>query len=584
MRRKTFRKRRLTALFLAGALALGTMTGCGKGEKAVSEAEVQDEASEEKSMISQVDTEFTEREQDGSYLEEGAVRIRFNGGQAEAEEGQVSVSGSTVSIKAPGTYIVSGKSEEGQIIVEAGDEDEVQIVLMDAELSCESSAALYVKNAGEVFLTLAEGSYNRLAGGTEYTSSDGTAIDGVIFSKADFAINGTGSLEIEANYKHGIVSKDDLVITGGKLTIDAVSQCLSGKDSVKILNGTFLLTSSKKAVKSENTEDSALGNIYVAGGNLTIKAEDDAFHASGCIRVDGGTFNIESGDDAFHADQDMEINGGIIEVISCYEGLEAYRVQINGGDISITASDDAVNAAAPGSGEGENGQEPEERQQAGGPVPPEGEAPPEGKQPPQGGTLPEGKEPPKGEMPPEGKEPPEGETLPEGKEPPEGKRGGPMGPGGGSMENDENAYIKITGGTLLVDAAGDGLDSNGSLFISGGTVLISGPVSNGDGALDYNGDGVITGGTVIALGSSGMAQGFKDSSTQCWIEYKLEETKEAGSTVALTDENGAVLASWTPQKSYSSVVISCPGLQENGTYRLTAGEESAEVTLTGKEA
>lgn len=542
MRRKTFRKRRLTALFLAGALALGTMTGCGKGEKAVSEAEVQAEASEGKSMISQVDTEFTEREQDGSYLEEGAVRIRFNGGQAEAEEGQVSVSGSTVSIKAPGTYIVSGKSEEGQIIVEAGDEDEVQIVLMDAELSCESSAALYAKNAGEVFLTLAEGSYNRLAGGTEYTSSDGTAIDGVIFSKADFAINGTGSLEIDANYKHGIVSKDDLVITGGKLTIDAVSQCLSGKDSVKILNGTFLLTSSKKAVKSENTEDSALGNIYVAGGNLTIKAEDDAFHASGCIRVDGGTFNIESGDDAFHADQDMEINGGIIEVISCYEGLEAYRVQINGGDISITASDDAVNAAAPGSGEGENGQEPEERQQTGGPVPPEGEAPPEG------------------------------------------KRGGPMGPGGGSMENDENAYIKITGGTLLVDAAGDGLDSNGSLFISGGTVLISGPVSNGDGALDYNGDGVITGGTVIALGSSGMAQGFKDSSTQCWIEYKLEETKEAGSTVALTDENGAVLASWTPQKSYSSVVISCPGLQENGTYRLTAGEESAEVTLTGKTA
>ena len=80
------------------------------------------------------------------------------------------------------------------------------------------------------------------------------------------------------------------------------------------------------------------------------------------------------------------------------------------------------------------------------------------------------------------------------------------------MENDTEAYIKITGGTLEVDAEGDGLDSNGSIFLSGGTVYVNGPVSDGDGALDYNGGADITGGTIIAVGSSGMAQGFSDSS------------------------------------------------------------------------
>lgn len=580
MMRKRIGKGRLTAFFLAGVLILSGTAGCGGGEKTAPQTETQTESNETQSVLSQADTEFTDQDQDGTYSEDGAVLIQFNGSQAEAEGDKVSVSGTGVSIKGRGTYVVSGKSDNGQIIVEAGDEDEVQIVLKDAELSCETSAALYVKNAGKVFLTLAEGSFNRLSGGTEYKELDGTSIDGVIFSKGDLTINGTGSLEIDANYKHGIVSKDDLIITGGELTIDAVSQCLAAKDRVKILNGTFLLTSSKKAVKSENTEDSTLGNIYVAGGNFTIKSEDDAFHASGSIRVDGGTFDIESGDDAFHGDQDLEINGGTIRVTACKEGLEAYRVQINGGDISIIAADDAVNAAAPDSGEAVNGESTEGRKQA------------------EGSALPEGKTPPEGKMPPESGMPPQGEALSgeaEQKEErkakgpgPEGERGGRMGPGGGmgggSMENDENAYIKITGGTLLIDAGGDGLDSNGSLFISGGTVLISGPVSNGDGALDYNGDGIIDGGTVIALGSLGMVQGFGDSSSQCSIQYKLEETKEAGCAVTLTDEKGTVLADWTPQKSYSSVVISCPELKENGTYKLTAGEESGEVTLNGKTA
>ena len=155
----------------------------------------------------------------------------------------------------------------------------------------------------------------------------------------------------------------------------------------------------------------------------------------------------------------------------------------------------------------------------------------------------------------------------------------PGGRGDGSMENDTEAYIKITGGTLEVDAEGDGLDSNGSIFLSGGTVYVNGPVSDGDGALDYNGGADITGGTIIAVGSSGMAQGFSDSSAQCSILHNLTNTQEAQTAVTLQDEDGKELLSFTPKKKYSSVLVSCPEMQEGETYTLTAGSESSALTL-----
>ena len=484
---------------------------------------------------SEVDTEFTDRDKDGSYSEKGAAFIQLNGSSAKAEGSNVKVSENTVVISGEGTYVISGTMEDGQILVEAEDTDKIQIVLKGAQIHCETSAAIYIKQADKVFLTLADGTENRLSGGTEYVDTDENTVDAVVFSKEDLTVNGSGSLWIDADYKHGIVSKDDLVVTGGSLTIDAEKQCMSGKDSVKILDGTFHLTGRGKAVKSENTEESTLGNLYVAGGNFTIDTEDDAFHAGGSILVDGGTFEIKTGDDGFHADVDTVINGGELQSTECYEGLEGYRVVINGGSVAITASDDGINAAAPNNDSETMDAVNDERTS----------------EPPR---MPEGRELPK-----------DGED--------------PRMPGNGEMENDTNAYIKITGGTITVDAQGDGLDSNGSLFVSGGTTYVSGPVSGGDGALDYNGEACISGGTLIAAGSSGMTQGFGETSSQYSILQYLDSNQEAGSTVVLTDEDGTELLNWTSAKEYQSVVLTCPELKEGVTYTLVAGSESSELTL-----
>lgn len=107
-------------------------------------------------------------------------------------------------------------------------------------------------------MTLAADSENELSDGTEYQTDDDNP-DAALFSKDDLVINGSGSLTVQGNYKHGIAGNDDLVITGGRLTVNSLSHALRGKDSVAILDGTFVLTSQKDGIQASNTEDSTKG-------------------------------------------------------------------------------------------------------------------------------------------------------------------------------------------------------------------------------------------------------------------------------------------------------------------------------------
>lgn len=497
---------------------------------------------------STIDTDFTDREQSGTYKTSEAVKITLNKTTATVSGNGAEVDGTTITITEEGVYLVSGTLEDGQIIVDASDSDKVQIVLDGASINCETNAAIYVREADKVFITLAEGSENTLSSGTEYTQIDDNTVDGVIFSKSDLACNGTGSLTIEANYKHGIVSKDDLVITGGTYNITAADNGITAKDQLKILDGTFTIDAANSAVKAQNTDDTELGNIYIAGGTFTIKAEQDGFHATGSIVVDDGTITVNAGDDGFHADIDTVINGGTINIKESYEGLEGKRVVVNGGDITVNSSDDGVNAASSSSDGSTSGMM-------------------DGKEPPQNsdGTDDDTTRP----------------ELPDGADfdPDNAPSGGMMqgGPGGGG---DSELYIKITGGTLTVSADGDGLDSNGSLLVTGGTTIVYGPTSDGDGALDYDGGATVTGGTLAAIGSAGMTQGFGEDSTQPSITCCCTETQSADTTIILTDSEGNALFTVTPEKAYASIVLTFPDLALDETYTLTAGTDTEEITIT----
>lgn len=550
---------------------------------------------------STIDTEFTDREKSGSYKASEAVKITLNKTTATVSGSGAKADGSTITITEEGVYIVRGTLEDGQIIVDASDSDKVQIVLDGVHINCETNAAIYVREADKVFITLAKNSSNTLGGGNEYTQIDDNTVDGVIFSKSNLVCNGTGSLTIEADYKHGIVSKDDLVITGGTYKIAAADNGITAKDQIKILDGSFDIDAANSAVKAKNTDDTELGNIYIAGGIFTIEAEQDGFHATGSIVVDDGTITVNSGDDGFHADLDTVIHSGTILVEKSYEGLEGKRVVVNGGDITINASDDGINAAnsgddganainpganAAGSGDDDSnaassnndssaavnsgddssisgaadGKEPPQMPpdtENGSDMQPSQDFDPENA--PSGGNAPQNFDP--------GNAPSDGDA-------PQKMQGGPGGEGNSEL------YIKITGGTLTVSADGDGLDSNGSLLVTGGTTIVYGPTSDGDSALDYDGSAIVTGGTLAAIGSAGMTESFDEASTQPVITYYSTETQSADTTITLTDSDGSALFTVTPEKAYASIVLTCPEMKLDATYTLTAGTDNEEITLT----
>lgn len=240
------------------------------------------------------ETKADESVTDGTKADESVTN------ETETASSGVSISGNIITITKEGTYVLSGALSEGQIVVDA-DSAKVQLVLDNADITCASSAAIYVKNADKTFITLAEGSENILMNTAEYEAIDDNNIDAVIFSKDDLTLNGKGTLTINSEYGHGIVSKDDLKLVGGTCNITAENHALSGKDSVRIAEGTYNLTSGKDGIHSENADDDEKGFVYIASGDFTIESTGDGIDASYVVQIDDGAFDITAGGGAENA-------------------------------------------------------------------------------------------------------------------------------------------------------------------------------------------------------------------------------------------------------------------------------------------
>lgn len=228
--------------------------------------------------------------------------------------------GQTIEITTKGVYVITGTAKNASIIVNAGDEDKVQIVLDGVSITNDSTPCIYVKSADKVFVTTT-GTENTLAVTGTFTADGDTNTDAVIFSKDDLVLNGTGTLTIQSS-DNGITSKDDLKITGGTINITCSADALEANDSIRIADGTINIKTNKDALHAENDDDDTVGFVYICGGTLNVQSDDDAVHATTIIQIDGGELNL-----------------------AAHEGLEATWIQINGGTINIQASDDAINAS-----------------------------------------------------------------------------------------------------------------------------------------------------------------------------------------------------------------------------------------------
>ncbi len=516
---------------------------------------------------------FTKRDSSTDYDEAAAQYIDL-----DAQTGDITLTEA-------GDYVLSGTLTDGSVIINAPEDAKLHLILNSAHIASQSAAALYVISADKVFVTLADGSENGLSAAGDSAEDDYANVDAAIFARCDISFNGSGSLSVSSAKGRGIVSKDDLVFTGGSYMIQAANHGISGKDSIRIADGSFVVTAGKNCLDSDNDEDSDKGFIYIAGGSFDLSSGNDACHCSGDFDFLAGSMEISAADDGVHSDAALSVSGGSITISLCYDGLEGVTVDISGGMIDITSSDDGINAANGSSDSAHDGTDGTPAESAGGvtdmsgdpPEKPDGDSAPDmscaGMQRPDGGTPPEKPDGSGDTGTASGSAPEAPADMPEGPTNMPGGMGGGFGGGDDPFAADSSCLVTISGGTVRINAQGDGIDSNGDLVISGGEVYISGPRNGGDGALDYNGSGTISGGIVVACDMGGMSQNFSDGS-QCSAMISLNGSGE----IRLTDASGNVLLSYTPADDYSCIVVSCPELSEGSEYTLSYGSASQSFT------
>lgn len=236
-------------------------------------------------------TDFTDTDRKDTWGM-NAVHISLNGSSAECSAPDVSISSGEITISREGTYLISGTLDDGQLIVEAGTEEDVQLVLNGASITNQNGAAIVAKAADKIVLTLAPGTDNTVTDGTDYADTAEDAPNAAIYSAPDLSINGSGSLTVNANYNNGISTKDDLVILDSTLTVTAENHGLKGNDSVAIGSGTFKIQAGGDGIQADKTDDPEKGWIIIDNGSFDITAGNDGIQAVTGLTIHDGEFDI----------------------------------------------------------------------------------------------------------------------------------------------------------------------------------------------------------------------------------------------------------------------------------------------------
>lgn len=483
--------------------------------------------------------------------------ITLSGNSGTISDTALGSSGQTVTVTKKGEYKVVGSSHNATIVIDDVDKSgNVYLVFDGVTMTNAQNACVYVKSADKAIIQVV-GDNSFTSTMTEAATDGTTSVDGAIFSKDDLTINGTGTLAVNSSL-HGIVCKDDLKITGATVSVTADEKGLDANDSVRIGGGVVSVTSGHDGVQVEN--DAGDGYFYMDGGSLTVISGYDAIDVGGTssyVSVAGGTLNLTAGggsnksknssvsqkgvkcdgdirigdsavtvssaDDCIHSGATVSVTAGKLTLSSSDDGVHAdSSLSVSGGELTVTKSYEGLEAfIVDVSGGTLNVAASDDGINAAGDT---------------------------------------GDSS---------TRQSPW------SNSSSTGTLRISGGNIYVNCSGDGLDSNGSLYVSGGYTIVEGPTNGGNGALD-KGDGngcvaSITGGVVLALGTTDMAVNF-DSGNQCSALVSVSGGK--GTVITVDDGSGF---SFTASKSFACAVYSSPNMKKGNSYTLNAG--SAAVTL-----
>ena len=464
-------------------------------------------------------------------------------------------------IKYGGIYNISGSIDDGSIVINSS--DNVKLILNNVTINNSSGPAIYVEDVDNLTI--------ELVGTNKINVTTNEELNGAIYSKDDIVLNGEGSLVIKSNYD-GIVSKNNLIITDGNYIVEASDDGIRGKDNVIISNGSFKITALGDAIKTTNEQEADKGNIIIDEGNFEISSTKDGFQAINNIIVNGGTYKIKTGNGSskadlrmdygfrnntktntesakgFKSDREVLIKNGTMEIDSEDDAIHSNGiVVIKDSDLVISAGDDGVHADEDLKIEktkvdietSYEGLEAYNITLSGSDI--------------------------------KVKASDDGINVcdPKSEDNEEIEQNDRMNNKG--MFNDTKGLLTIEDTTLYVNSEGDGLDSNGSIKMTSGTVYVDGPQSGGNSAIDYNGEFNITGGTLIAVGYADMVENVSDSSTQTTVLLFLNGTFEG--------EFSFGDITYKPEKKYQSIIISSSDLKVGETYTLKIGDKSSDITI-----
>jgi len=672
--------RKLTAALIAGTITCFSVAGCsmpwdsaksdtktetvtsaqsGSSSEAVNTSSVTYSESD-----SDISIELDEDDINTSWNESECTKIELTQTSANINGSGATVENNKVTITEAGTYVLSGTLTDGCIDVNVSGKGTVRLILNGVNITSSTTAPFIVEDAKKVVVTLADGTTNTFTDSTRVAADD-EDYSAAVYSKADLTFNGNGTLNINAGYRNGIKSTDDLKIVSGTYNITSNEDSIVGKDFLAVKTGTFNITSGQDGMKSTYDKDDTKGNIIiddgtfnitastdgiqsehilringgefniktgngyqastkssnsqpgnmggntttttqtqdedsmkglkagtiikVTGGTYIIDSQDDAVHTNGNMYIDNGKYTINTGDDAFHADTQLVINGGTIDVQNSYEGIESLEIIINGGDINVTASDDGINA----SGGSSDSADTQHQGMSDNNQPGNMDNNDSNMNLGQPGVMMDGNQSDNGTMGGNSNNMGQPQGTPDGNQSDNGMMGGnsdnmgqlqgmpdnnQSGNMGGFGNSDSIATMTINGGNLFVNASGDGLDANGSIYINGGTVIICGPTSDGDTAIDFDSACEIKGGTVMAFGSSGMLETPTSAENGACIVTSFSSVS-AGTQYTLTDSTGKTILSYTPSKAYASAIVYSADISTGNTYTVNAGSVSQSVTV-----
>ena len=491
----------MAALTLTSALLVGcTSSGEASGEQSATSAGLRSDQATSQSVANVSDRPMTVEEavaQNHDYWtvdedvraaqQPQTITLKDTGASISSSSSGVSIEPGVVTITEAGTYTITG-AYQGQLVVDAGDDAQVTLIFDDVSIDNAAGPAVLLSSADGVEVQLAAGSQNSISDAATY--AEDADEDAALFSHVDLNITGEGSLEVTGNGSDGIASKDDLVITGGSLTVTAADDGLRGKDALVITGGDVDVTSIGDGLKTTNEDEADRGYFLISDGNVTI----------------------EAGDDGIDVISDALFSGGTVTVTGSVEGVEAQNILVGGGILDVTSSDDGLNATV-------------------------------------GSTTTE--------------ETADAATAAPG-----------VGQMGGASMGDDGSNLVLYGGSVTIDAQGDGIDSNGNLTISGGEITVFGTSSGGNGAFDVNGTFTLSGGDVLALSAGQMEQ------TPSVVEQAFVSTTASGSEAVTITANNAALRDTAAPRAFGYVFYSSPSLAEGDVVTVSTGSSSVEATAT----